>query len=514
MQRGETVDLREFFTNAEPEAAGAHQHQSNAELARVVRAATALQARRETVTAVRCLKGAGCGGFLSVRLQDIPPVIFWHCSHCPAGGKILNWPHTPWDLSHLSKTSDGDHMGPVCEIPLSREQYESLLDLKGCDEAFQKIIFAAVPRRKGVVLRGDLPDFLYLLERCIERSASPGTGRQSQVLSQICASLDSTIRKLERRRAEREPPWGFGGALDDMELPGWLPPDLADRLRRALEDGQFGNIEELNDQLALTVEAYNRSPSAEFAGLSPYQISNLLTADWDGDGALSLNPDLSVEKISGCLYYRCTRRLLHKVDRRGGLPTTARGNLTRRVVRELISECDISSLPEDLQLNEQDVAQIHIPRVICQLGGLLRRRGRKFHLTKRGRRLLEPRRAGELYRHLFDTFFRKFNLAYLDGSVENHALQDTVAFTLYALSRQQSGWQSIQTLAPRILLPAAFEAALDFGEEQPAWQAYTRVLLPMYYFGLLEFRMVKKEGHHDRQFRPSSLFRSFIHVSL
>ncbi len=515
MQRGETVDLRELFSRAEPDVAGGSARIGEKELARIVRAATSLQARRETLSAVRCLSSLPCDGYLKLRLQDIPPIIVWQCSECSSGGCILNWPRTPWDLSHLATGFESDPLGPLCEIPLAPEHYQSLHSLENCDEAFQKIIFSAVPRGEAVLLQGDLPDFLYLLERCIERSGAPESRRQSEALNQICSSLDATIRELERRKSE--PARRNGRDLDEMDLPGWLPPDLADRLRRALEDGHFSSIDDLNDQLALTMDAYNRRPCPDLAGLSPYQVSDLLGGAWEGGGALCLNPKLQAEQLSQSMYYRNARRLLETLQSERALPLTARGNLTRRLVRQLIDECSISfAIQPPRVINELDVPQIHIPRVICQLGGLLKRRGRRFLLTKRGLRMLEPSRAGELYRHLFETFFRKFNLAYLDGSVENPALQDTVAFSLYALHRQEPVWESAQTLAPRILLPAAFETALNLGDDQPTWQSYTRLLLPMYHFGLLEFRIVKRKRKRDpqREFRPSPIFHEFVQFSI
>ncbi len=511
MQRGETVDLRELFSEASPDGSGdAGAAEGGRPLARIVRAATALQARRETLSAIGCQATRRCGGYLRLRLQDIPPVICWRCSSCRAKGSILNWPRTPWDLT-LPGTAC-EPFGPRYEFPVDPTHYSSLLSLRNTDEDFQRIVFSAVPANGSILLRGDLPDFLYLLQRCIEWTGDPELCPQFDSLNRICQGLDSTIRDLESN-GRPDDQLESDGALD---LPAWLPPDLADRLRGALEEGHFRSIGELNDQLALTMEAYNRSPNSELAGLSPYQVSDLLVGEWGDGGVVRLNGELPAGRLEKSIYLHNARTLLESIREAGGARTTARGNLPRHWVREMIVRFSLEErYARDKALNEYDVMPVHITRLICQLAGLLRTSGRKFVVTRRAERLLAPERSGELFRRLFETFFRKFNLSYLDGTIENKALQDTVAFSLYALCQQKRSWHTARTLAPRILIPSAFENALNAGDDQPTWQAYTRLLLPLYYFGLLEFRVVKrKNADSRRQFRPSTLLRDFIYFQL
>lgn len=86
-------------------------------------------------------------------------------------------------------------------------------------------------------------------------------------------------------------------------------------------------------------------------------------------------------------------------------------------------------------LNEHDVRPLHIIRIICELARLVRRRKRKFLVTNKGQQLLGEQKAGELYTLLFRTFFRQFNLSYLDGLPECYGLQGTIAYSLYRLKK-------------------------------------------------------------------------------
>ncbi len=511
MRQGETVDLRELFSEAQSGTGTARTTLHELGLARIVRAATALQARRETLSAMPCHLFSRCRGFLRLRLQDLPPMITWRCSKCRTRGSILNWPRTPWDLTPAADR-EGSDARSLYEIALEPTHYFSLLELAIGEAAFLRIVFSAIPRDSSILLAGNLSDFLYLLERCIERSSHPDVLEESDTLNQICQCLEAKIRDLERLDEEHPD----ADSLAIMELPGWLPPDLAERLRGALQDGHFRSIDELNDQLAQTMDAYNRSPSSELAGLSPRQVSDLLDSSWDGHGVLHLNEALEPRKLDASPYFRSASFLLRMAKAEGGIPTTATGNLNRRVVSQMLEECRLSFPTHRFKvINEVDVRQIHISRVLCELGGLLRRQRRKFLVTRRGSRMASPERASELFRHLFAVFFRKLNLAYIDQGSENHALQQTVAFSFYALQQLGDEWQTDQTLAHRILIPAAFQDALDSGDQQPGCQVHGRLLLPLNDFGLLEHRQVELEGSlvDGCEFRLAPLFREFIQFS-
>jgi hypothetical protein len=51
---------------------------------------------------------------------------------------------------------------------------------------------------------------------------------------------------------------------------------------------------------------------------------------------------------------------------------------------------------------------LHLVRVICQLGGLLRKAKMRFSVTRKGQAMLAEGRAGELYRQIFDTALARY----------------------------------------------------------------------------------------------------------
>jgi hypothetical protein len=264
--------------------------------------------------------------------------------------------------------------------------------------------------------------------------------------------------------------------------------------------------------------AYNAAPQADLGGLSPAQVGELIYGDWESAGALRLDEGCRTSDLEAARFLQVARLLLEVARDEGPLPATQAGNLTRRSVDQLVGR--ISGSGEVLEvlrgsggvLNEQDIYLLHIPRVVLGLAGLLVRR-KGFRITSRGRTLLDERRTGELFAGLFRTFFRTFNLAYLDRGPGQPGVQRTLAFSIFQLGRHAADWATAERLAECVLLPEALDPTDPYyGSHTAVWLLATRLLNPLCEFGLLERRRTGNGPEWQRvsEFRKAPLFDRFV----
>jgi hypothetical protein len=311
-------------------------------------------------------------------------------------------------------------------------------------------------------------------------------------------------------------------ALLEVPPPGAVMAEEVRAIMREIE-GEVGPgsssdevLAVVNTRLQARMDALNRRPHAELFGHSPVEVHRLLHADWSDDGGpLRLRRDLSLTELGGCAVIERVRVLLELAAERGGLGRTQAGNLQMAVVRELIGRAGLAeawAVLADEATNrrhrEHDVWPLHEARVLADLAGLVRPRGARFELTRRGRELMAPDRAGELFALLFETCFRRFNIFY-GGYAEWPELQHQIAFTLLRLSRVGRRWQRADDLLETTILLAAMEAIPDSrGIIDGGWVFQQHVLRRLVDFGLVEHRPGERRGAYEYQLAP--IFDRFL----
>ncbi len=89
---------------------------------------------------------------------------------------------------------------------------------------------------------------------------------------------------------------------------------------------------------------------------------------------------------------------------------TAAGNLTRDSVSRMIEVFELTDGERrDLHayrkvINEEDFWTLHIIRVICEVGGLIRKYKKNFHVTKKTATLLLTRQKYNIVLSAFDVY--------------------------------------------------------------------------------------------------------------
>jgi hypothetical protein len=288
-------------------------------------------------------------------------------------------------------------------------------------------------------------------------------------------------------------------------------PAGIEAIKAELARRRFGSMEEVEAFLQRRMFEYNDTPQDELGGLSPNQMADLTSGDWETTGTLRLQAP-APDALGGAAFVANARHLLAAAAAKGGLKATAAGNLSRAVVRDMV---DRMSWPEydredfwhlNKVLNEEDVWPLHILRLVLAEAKLLRPRKGAFHATPRGRALAEDAAAGALLVTLFRVFFRGINLAYLSrmGPEEQDPLQWRAAVLFLRLAAADDSWRSPDDWECVLAFdrpPAPVIAGRSWSNFQPRW------LRPLEWFGLLEGREVpgRYREYPGREYRRTRL---------
>lgn len=257
------------------------------------------------------------------------------------------------------------------------------------------------------------------------------------------------------------------------------------------------------EEFARLVAEQNQLPLPELGGLSADQALLLHNCGWWAEPfPIRLEPNLSFEQVRQTQFLHNVRAFLRAVEEWGGAPTTAKGNLTRAFVEHMLER--LSLKPDYLVMmrkvckviNESDVWALHIARVVCQVGRLVRKHKKRFVLTRKARELLQEDRAGALYQHLFHTMFREFNLDYISHWAEVPGIQETIPYELYRIAQLPLGQDhDIEGLVPIVFVPAVREQISRASpmEDAAEWLMKDHLLRPLESFGLVKIVAGKRK---------------------
>jgi hypothetical protein len=222
-------------------------------------------------------------------------------------------------------------------------------------------------------------------------------------------------------------------------------------------------------------------------------------------------------------FYQNARLFLLTLQEQQDTAATGSGNLTRAFVAQMFNRLALSPLVRERILkcnkviNEQDLWMLHLARVVSQCAGLVKLRGKRFRVTKEGVRLLAESYAGELYRKLFISYFREFNLNYDFFLRDVPGIQQSMAVIFWRLDDVVQDWRSVRNLAPQILLPRVLQKmheAMVSPYDKEEWILSGYVLEPLREFGLIECKRSEIERWpritEEDSIRLSPLWKKFI----
>ena len=263
---------------------------------------------------------------------------------------------------------------------------------------------------------------------------------------------------------------------------------------------------------------YNSAPQDELNGLAPTQV-RLLTAPGWMEKALTLNEQLSVDDLAGAQLLQNARCVLRAINEVGVVKATATGAFNRKFALQMLEEFD---LPERVRkdvyrynkvINQLDVPDLELIRLILPTAGLLLYRKGEFHLTRLARKLLADSVIGSLYDLLFRTVYQKISLDSLSGLPDAPHIQNTIGFFLYQTGQYADGWIEISELAPKVFLPVVLHSLPLLSWTDPGTQYVYCTLRTLRDFGLVEFDDDKQLKAPERV-RITAIFDRFIQFNV
>ncbi|MCW5701980.1 MAG: hypothetical protein KIT82_05285 [Bradyrhizobium sp.] len=234
-------------------------------------------------------------------------------------------------------------------------------------------------------------------------------------------------------------------------------------------------------------------------------------------GAIRLAVDFSAEEIGQSAVARNALVLLHSASAGHGLKLTATGNLLRSVVAEMR---DLFTWPgfdktEGFRLgkviNEPDFPPLHFVRHVVETAGLVRKRKGYLKITSDGRQVLEDPARQALQPLLFHIAMWTVDLSYFGRGLHGDWPQHDIGVLLWSLSVAANDWESPERLTRLCAIPidGVLEAQWDTG----TMAMHARILRPLWWFGLLEYRREEIPGQRfgtSHFYRKSPLFDRFL----
>jgi hypothetical protein len=224
--------------------------------------------------------------------------------------------------------------------------------------------------------------------------------------------------------------------------------------------------------------------------------------------AIRIANDLNADEIAGSAVAHNTLILLRQAIESGGLPLTATGNLSRTVVAEMrklivwpgYDQAEAFRLHK--VINEPDFLPLHIVRLLAEAAKLVRIQREKLVATPMGKSMLGDARQGSLPAILFHLALWHMDLGYFGRGLLGSWPQGDTGVVLWSLSVSANGWQTSEKLTRLCTIPEP--AILSGSWDRSAYAMETRILRPLWWFGLLEYR---SERIHDSPFTARRYYR-------
>ncbi|MFN8396335.1 MAG: hypothetical protein U0176_17050 [Bacteroidia bacterium] len=289
-----------------------------------------------------------------------------------------------------------------------------------------------------------------------------------------------------------------------------------------LPGGPFESLEDLNKALAAHFETVNNRPIADFHGLSPSQMHNLLRKTFEPESPIRMK-EVTAEQAERSPFYRLVVDLLTTAQTAGGFKATAKGNLPTTVCKELYAKRHI--LLEMIEIGivkpykEDDYQSINAAHVVCKQIGLLRKFKGKILLTKKGEKLLQPTNRPELFRELLVGYCLSFNWGYLDGVQVDGLTQWELGFLLFLLIKYGNEERKATYYAEQCLLAfPIMKERLVSPYHSPLEELSHATEIRFFghfacWFGLAEDTLVEKKSYLDRSiYRKTALLDGLFEV--
>lgn len=220
----------------------------------------------------------------------------------------------------------------------------------------------------------------------------------------------------------------------------------------------------LQQEMDKKMEQMNTAPNPAIDNLSPNDMQLILYKTFEKESLIQFKKQIGNDVLDQIPFLSLMIDYLTVIQEAKELKLTAKGNLLRKVCHELyargyIKEKDIETGFTKLNKEEDSVVLQNL-KIIAELAGLTKKKHNKLSLTKKGTKLLLPEKKFNLFKEIFKTNYRRFNLGYHDRYTEKINLGNSFGYTLYLLLKYGKEEDMLSFYADKEMM--AFSMYLEF----------------------------------------------------
>jgi hypothetical protein len=278
------------------------------------------------------------------------------------------------------------------------------------------------------------------------------------------------------------------------------------------ENANDPNLDELGKMVTFMV---NNQSVEDFLGYSPAEMQNILYNPFEADSMVRLRDDIPDEVLDQIPFLRITEYLIDKIKEAGEIKLTKAGNLPVKIVFGVYGKYfteDLAKYPFYKPTKEQDIASVHVVRIVLELSRLVKKRNNKLSLTKAGEKLAQHRRS--LLNEILRTYAMRYNMGYNDGYDAPNYGNTGLAFILIALHKFGDKPRTSTFYAEKY--HTAFPAILaSYNDYFPGPEKCFNLRLVTYFFSFFNFidKKNKPMWNENYIFTKSDIYDQVIHIS-
>lgn len=276
-------------------------------------------------------------------------------------------------------------------------------------------------------------------------------------------------------------------------------------------------LKQLENKLNRLQSQMNSEGLDDFLGLSPSQMHILLYGNFDElEAVLCFSTSFDQSLLESVPVVKKVTLLIKLIGEVGEAKATQNGYLPKKMVNALY---DFHPLDKFTVPTEEYAPNILALRLAVSDCGWLKKKNRKFSLTKKGQQIFENGFTALNYITLLKYWLRNYNWSFTDGHPECALVQQAAIFSLYLLRQKAKALFPTEHVAQ--LFIKAFPMSLEMIPEEkhfpkPAEEKLSDIIRLRFldrfasYFGLVEYVVDENlpylERDRNSQVKTTKLF--------
>ena len=224
-----------------------------------------------------------------------------------------------------------------------------------------------------------------------------------------------------------------------------------EEIKEFASNQNVSSLDELNSKLSEFLAEKNNAHVEHFLGISPSQMHQVLYSPFSLSNHLFSFDCVEESQLKDIPIIKQSYFFLSKLNEVGELKGTQLGNLPKNFVVEFyhlfLSNERYASVPN----REDDLFQLTRLKHLLDLSGLIKKRNKKFSLTKKGHEILVQDNSKQLFEEIILTWTNNFNWGFGDRYSNLSLIQRSAVFNFYMLNKLSSNWIEDKELGTRYL---------------------------------------------------------------